>query len=160
MTDTVPHIVYADDISKIAVCLGQDATSTQACLAFSSESAHNRFYLNESWVLERHLALDPAPVPHLFLREDAIGATTGDFNILGTIWIRVHRQGAAPARVRASVFRPRQEMCVTLILSARMLPRAVEPPARTKVRISAPKSEEIPGHGGSLIGSRLEYPSY
>jgi len=30
MTDTVPHIVYAEDISKIAVRLGQDAASTEA----------------------------------------------------------------------------------------------------------------------------------
>ena len=28
MTATVPHVVYADDINKMAVCLGQDATST------------------------------------------------------------------------------------------------------------------------------------
>jgi hypothetical protein len=104
MTDTVPHVVYADDINKMAVCLGQDANSTQAYLAFSSESAHNRFYLNKNWILERHIALDTSPVSHLFLREDALGVTNVDFNILGTVLVWVHRQGAAPVQVRASVF--------------------------------------------------------
>jgi len=51
-------------------------------------------------------------------------------------------------------------MCVTLILSSRMLPRATEPPAKTKVRTSAPKSEERPSQGGSWIGNCLEYPSH
>ena len=54
-------------------------------------------------------------------------------------------------QVRASVFRPR-EVCVTLILSSRMLPRCIEPPAeKTRVRTS----EERRTQGGSLIGNRL-----
>ena len=154
MTDEVPHIVYATDIDQVAVLLGDTAATTQPCTAFSSESAHRRFYLNESWTLARHIELDEYPVPHLFLRENALGLEGTDFSIVGTTLIWIHRVGAAPVQVRTSVFRPRTEVCVTLILSARMLPRIETPIARTKntTSIFKPDGRSTPTSITSRLG--------
>ena len=48
MTDTVPHVVDADDIDKLAVNLGTTATATRPCIAVTSENPHSQFYLNET----------------------------------------------------------------------------------------------------------------